>query len=282
MLIGGQRSRSIPIQIEGTQTDLADGDREPEHGPSPGIDRRPGERRPTKLHRVRQVGLGDRAALPVRIHTRAFTQRVLQLLDQRADVVGGAQRSLRTVIGEQHDSGAAHLGDLRTHRTEPSRRTTRTTVAQPSQDANHPIVRHHTPPAVDGVLDPARILACIATSHRRGEAHSGVQIRRVSRDGDTIMPDPGGADAPAATSAICRRSGATSRRPSGRTSTSESSRRPSCGPRQRNRLIDLVWRDGPPDEERAVVAGGSVSRWVAAHTCGNATVSLETPAIPHP
>ena len=197
---GPGRSR---YRLSAPKRTLADGDREPEHGPSPGIDRRPGERRPTKLHRVRQVGLGDRAALPVGIHTWAFTQRVLQLLDQRADVVRGAQRSLRTVIGEQHDPGAAHLGDLRTHRTEPSRRTTRTTVAQPSQDANHPIVRHHTPPPSTESSTRREFWRALRPLTDEGEAHSGVQIRRVSRMETPSCQTPGALTPSAAAAAIC-------------------------------------------------------------------------------
>jgi hypothetical protein len=41
-------------------------------------------------------------------------------------------------------------------------------------------------------------------------------------------------------------------------------------------------RGRPTRRERAVVGGDTVPRWAAAHNCGNPTVLLETPAIPHP
>jgi hypothetical protein len=60
MLIGAQRARPIAVQVEGTQADVADCEREPEHRPGAGIDRRPGEGRPAHLGGIGQVRLEAR------------------------------------------------------------------------------------------------------------------------------------------------------------------------------------------------------------------------------
>src|SRR4051794_7010892 len=49
---------------------------------------------------------------------RAFAEGVLQILDQGADVVGGAHRTLRLVVPQQHEPGAGHPRHLGSDHTQ--------------------------------------------------------------------------------------------------------------------------------------------------------------------
>ena len=119
VLIVGERAGTVAVQVERTEVDVADRHREPEHRPGAGVDGGHGELRPPDRRRVRQIGFDDRGVLAVGVDARTFAQRVLQLLDQRADGVGRAHRPLRLVAGQQHDPGARHHRDLGAHRTQP-------------------------------------------------------------------------------------------------------------------------------------------------------------------
>ncbi len=66
-----------------------------------------------------KVGLEHRPVLVVGVHAWPFPQGVLELLDQVAHGVAGAERTLSYVGRHQHDAGAAHGGDLGAHLAQP-------------------------------------------------------------------------------------------------------------------------------------------------------------------
>ena len=55
----------------------------------------------------------------VGVHARPFPEGVLELLDEVAHGVAGAQRTLRDVRRHQHDARSAHGGDFGAHLAKP-------------------------------------------------------------------------------------------------------------------------------------------------------------------
>jgi hypothetical protein len=146
MLIAAQRTRHVPVQVQRPQPHRPDPQREPEHRPRPRLHRRRGEHRPPSDHRIGQVRLGHHHVLPVGIHARALPQRVLQVLDQVAHLVAGAQRPARYLTRHQHDTGTGHPGDPRAHPAQPGRRPPLPPGGQLRQNPLQPATRHCQPP----------------------------------------------------------------------------------------------------------------------------------------
>ena len=91
-----------------------------------------------------EVGLGNRSVLVVRVDTRAFPERELQLLDGGTHLVAGAHRASGPVSGHQHDSRAGHLGDFGTHTAQPLGRELGSVGTDKAKDAQTPFVVQHS------------------------------------------------------------------------------------------------------------------------------------------
>lgn len=76
------------MQVQRPEPHGADLKGEPEDGAGAGLDRRRGERHPTRHRRAGQIRFEDGPVLAVGVDARALTQRELQILDQRAHRVG--------------------------------------------------------------------------------------------------------------------------------------------------------------------------------------------------
>ena len=119
VLVVGQWPRPVAVQVERPETYGPYLEREPEDRPHPRLDGRRAERQPPGRARERQVGFEHGPVLAVGVHARPLAQGVLQLLDDIAHLVGGAQRAVGGVRPHQHDPGAAHGGDIGAHLAQP-------------------------------------------------------------------------------------------------------------------------------------------------------------------
>jgi hypothetical protein len=138
----GQRAGPVAVGIQRSQAHHADPQREREHRPRAGPQHRRGEGGPPAGHRLGQVGLGHRLVLLAGVDARAFSQRVLQILDQPAYLIGGAQGPLWYVTGHEHDPGAVHPEDPRARRAQPGHRPGAVGGGQLSQDPVKPVLGH--------------------------------------------------------------------------------------------------------------------------------------------
>ena len=97
---------------------------------------------PAGRARLSQVGLEHRPVLVIGVHARPLLQGVLQLLDQRAHLIGGAQRTLH-IPGHEHDASAAHERDVGADLAQSGRlRFGRTARGQLGQDAQESVAGH--------------------------------------------------------------------------------------------------------------------------------------------
>jgi hypothetical protein len=142
VLVVAQRTSPLPVEVEHPQTHRAHPEREPEHCPHARFQRWRGEGEPPASHRIRQVGLGYDPVLLVGIQARALAQRVLQVLDQLAHVVGGTQRPAWHITGHEHDTRTSHRRDLREHGAQPGGRQPVSSSAQLGQDPTKPVAWH--------------------------------------------------------------------------------------------------------------------------------------------
>ena len=92
VLVVGQGTGPVPVEVERPEPHRARPHREPEHRPHPRLQRRRGEGDPPGGCRIGQIRLGHDPVLLVGIDAWAFAQGILQLLNQMAYRVGGAQR----------------------------------------------------------------------------------------------------------------------------------------------------------------------------------------------
>ena len=139
MLVVGERARSVAVQVEGAEADRSHLEREAEDGPHAGVDGRAGEGEPAGRAGLGQIGFEHGPVLVVGVHARALAERVLQLLDEGAHLVGGAHRAPGHVAGHQHDPRAGHAGDLGAHLAQPPRLQLGGAVAdEPGEDPQTP------------------------------------------------------------------------------------------------------------------------------------------------
>ena len=133
---------AFAIEVQRAEAGPPGDDGEPEHGARSGGDGRFAEQRPAIDRRVGEIRLDDGTVLEVGIHARPLTQRELQLLDERADLVGAAHRPTRSLVVDQHDAGARQLGDLGADDAQPGRRPVGGTIRDVREDAEQPLVSH--------------------------------------------------------------------------------------------------------------------------------------------
>ena len=128
-----------------------------------------------------EVRLEDGTTEPVRVDARPLAEGVLQLLDQRADTVGGADRRVRLVPDHQHDPGAAHLGDLGGHRAQPAgaRWVTGASTRGERGSASHDQWARRASARRDHRAPQVRVHRDLRVSDR--EALNEDQIQRVTR-----------------------------------------------------------------------------------------------------
>ena len=78
VLLVGQGSDPVAVEVEGAEPDGTHPQREPEDGASAGLDRRAAERQPPRCARVGEVGLEHRSVLVVGVDARTLAEVVLQ------------------------------------------------------------------------------------------------------------------------------------------------------------------------------------------------------------
>ena len=83
--------------------------------PVAGVDGRAAERGPTPLVGMGKIGLEHGPASVVGVHARPLPQGVLEVFDQGAHRVRGADRPPGDLPAHEHDPCSAHLGDLGAH-----------------------------------------------------------------------------------------------------------------------------------------------------------------------
>src|SRR5260370_10405188 len=104
---------------------------------------------------MRQVRPGHDLVLPIGIHARTFAECVLQLLDQVADLIGGAQGPARYVTGHEHDSGTAHPGEPWAHLAQPSTGPRVSVSGERGHDPPESVASHSAPrSSIAHVLSP--------------------------------------------------------------------------------------------------------------------------------
>ena len=81
----------------------------------------PAKAEPSGRDGFARSGSSTGPVLVVGVHAGPLAEVVLQLLDERAHLVGGAHRAPGHVAGHQHDPRAAHAGDLGAHLAQPLR-----------------------------------------------------------------------------------------------------------------------------------------------------------------
>ena len=143
VLIGAHGSGAVAIQVEGAEADGTDLQRKAEHRSSPRGDRRAAERDPPGSSGARQIGFEHRPVLMVGVNTGSLAQRVLQLLDQRAPLVGAADRPLGQVTGHEHHPSSGQRDGVGAHHTQPGGFTGPVVDCESSQDPDQPVLRHH-------------------------------------------------------------------------------------------------------------------------------------------
>ena len=178
MLIGGERPGAGPIEVESADTDLTDRDREPEHRPLQ-PPRRSGR---TSAHLttagLAKSGSSNRCVLTVRVHAWPLTQRVLQLLDLGADLVGGHTeprgRSPASNMIPAPDISviSAHTAHNRVVAPEPSSAASRVRIR-----SNRSAGTTHRRPAE--TLRSGRVLRHRGDLSLRGGAHRGTRTMRI-------------------------------------------------------------------------------------------------------
>ena len=150
VLLLRQRPGTVAVQVHRPDCGVTDREWEPEHRPRPGGHGGRAERGPPDGCRVGEIRFGDCDVLAVGVDARPLAERVLQLLDAGADVVGRADRALRLIIGEQHDPGAVDIGDLGADRAQAGPVSGAVLHRESGQDADQPVRRHQRLPAGDG------------------------------------------------------------------------------------------------------------------------------------
>ena len=136
-----------------------------------------------------QVGLEHNLVLTMRLDTRAFAQRVLQLFDQVAHVVRGTQRSGRQLTRHEHDPRARDTHDVSGGLAQTGRRQAAIAFGrQFRQDPGQPVTWHLS-------LLPDRSKPSNASTPRTARRQRGpgsTHIRegsKPSRSG-TVSPSP--------------------------------------------------------------------------------------------
>jgi hypothetical protein len=112
VLVVVQRSRPVTAKAERSQADCSDLQGKAEHGPHAGLDGRRRKGQPSEWAGTDQVRLNYGPVLAEGVNARSLVEGVLQLLDEVAHLVGGAQRALGRVVRHEHYAGAAHAGHI--------------------------------------------------------------------------------------------------------------------------------------------------------------------------
>jgi hypothetical protein len=102
----------VPAKVEHPQADRSHPEGKAEHGSRTGLDGRRGKGGPSGRAGPDKIGFNYGPVLAVGVDARSLAEGVLQLLDELAHLVGGAQRASERVVAYQHYAGAAHGGDL--------------------------------------------------------------------------------------------------------------------------------------------------------------------------
>ena len=147
---------------------------------------------------IGQIGFEHGPVLVVGVHAGPLAERVLQLLDEVAHLVGGAHRTSGHVAGHQHDPRAAHAGDLGAHLAQPLRLQLGSPAAdEPGEDPQTPFARHRSRSPATGHVRGALIRPMVVrrpttpSRHRRGDGDrtagaAGLQRGRVGVLVDSI------------------------------------------------------------------------------------------------
>jgi hypothetical protein len=197
VLVVAQRTSPLLVEVERPQTHRAYPQREPEHCPHARVQRWRGEGEPPASHRIRQVRLGYDPVLLVGIQARPLAQRVLQVFDDLAHVVGGTQRPAWHVTGHEHDTSTSHPRDLREHGAQPGCRQPVSSSPQLGQDPTKPVAWHLGTPAparVRPAADSAETTHLLAPSPRKeASARTGLNASHSPDTGPlvaNITPQP--------------------------------------------------------------------------------------------
>ncbi len=149
-LVIAERTWPVAVQVERTETGHPDTYRESEDRPGAPLHRGRGEGLPARHGRCGQVRLHDGPPVEVCVHRWAFTEGVLQLLDQLGNLVTRTKRALGQLAAGKHDRSAAQRGHDCCHLAQ--RLTPRAGIArrgQLAEDAHQPVNGHARSPSSD-------------------------------------------------------------------------------------------------------------------------------------
>ena len=145
---------------------------------------------------MRQVGFEHDPALVVGVDARALAQRVLQLLDQVAHVVRGAQRPAGYIARHEHDPCARHIDDVAGHLAQPRRRPPAIVLGrQLGQDPRHPVAWHSAVDPVGSTGSPPTGMPVLGSVLHQpppcsgGKTRRGAVQRRLGTDRDPRPAD---------------------------------------------------------------------------------------------
>ena len=97
VLVVGECARPVAVEIQRSESDGSDSEREAEHGADAGADRGAAERGPSDGSGIGEIGFEHGPVLLGRVDTGPLPERVLELLDEITHRVGRAHRPARQV-----------------------------------------------------------------------------------------------------------------------------------------------------------------------------------------